>query len=112
MAPRNLSAYVDLAKRLERQGDAAEAERARTSLVEQLGKRYLRGESLTHGIFFVGWSGKWRPGTRKGVRDLYALRSFLLTQRNNYVQKGAEGDGLRIEPFVMDLSYPITTPIV
>jgi hypothetical protein len=36
MAPRNLAAYVDLAKRLERQGDAAEPERARTSLVEPM----------------------------------------------------------------------------
>lgn len=86
----------------------------RTALTTQLGERYLRGEQLTHGIYVVGWSGKWRRGDRsRNNTDVQRLLEFLAAQRNAYCQAGAPGSGLQIEPIILDLQWhrhPAPTP--
>jgi hypothetical protein len=76
----------------------------RTGLVSQLGQRYLLGEGLTHGVFFVGWSGQWWPGDGSGANtDDQGLERFLTTQRDNFCCAGQPGARLRIEPFILDV---------
>jgi hypothetical protein len=78
----------------------------RNGLVDQLGERYLRGESLTHGIFLVGWSGEWNPGDGTGVRaEIRTLDSYLSNQRNTYCRPGQPGHGRRIEFFILNLVW-------
>ena len=51
-----------------------------TSLVEQLGEEYLVGQSLTHGIYLVGWNGHghWRnDASGPKPRRPYTLVGFL-----------------------------------
>jgi hypothetical protein len=77
-----------------------------TGLVEQLGNRYLLGEGLEHGIFLVGWSGKWRPGRgHAGANTKTALSKFLVRERDEYCQDGCRGQRLHIAPFVLDLEW-------
>jgi hypothetical protein len=78
----------------------------RVGLVDQLGNRYLLGETLTHGIFLVGWSGEWWPrdGTGRST-DLHSLINYLSTQRDDYCKAGQPGVALRIEPFVLDARW-------
>jgi hypothetical protein len=77
----------------------------RTGLVSQLGERYLLGEELTHGVFLVGWSGEWRPGDGTGANtDLQGLEQYLTNQRDDFCRPGQRGEGVRIEPVVLDLS--------
>ena len=76
----------------------------RTGLVEQLGRRYLLGEKLTHGIFLVGWTGSWSSG--EGVaanHDPSRLLEYLVRQQDEFCKSGQLGAGLRIEPFVLDV---------
>jgi hypothetical protein len=80
----------------------------RTGLVEQLGRRYLLDEKLTHGIFVVGWTGKWSSGAGKKMNnDRSRLMEHLVRQRDEFC-KAAIGAGLRIEPFVVDLRWSRT----
>lgn len=81
-------------------------EEVRTGLTDQLGNQYLLGEGLTHGVFFVGWSGKWFPrdGTGESA-DCNQLIACLNAQRDTYCEAGQPGANLRIEPFVMDVRW-------
>lgn len=62
-----------------------------TSLVEQLGKEYLLENSLTHGIYLVGWCGR-------GASSLDALRELL-------DQQAREQTEVSIVPVVLDLAW-------
>ena len=76
----------------------------RTGLVEQLGRRYLLGENLTHGIFLVGWTGSWSSGEGAAANhDRSRLQENLVRQRDEFCKVGQPGAGLRIEPFVLDV---------
>jgi len=78
----------------------------RTSLVDQLGRKYLLEENQTHGVFLVGWSEYWEPGGGRGkVTDIDDLRRALAAQRDEFCAAGAEGHGLEIEPVVLDLGW-------
>jgi hypothetical protein len=78
----------------------------RTGLVSQLGERYLLGERLTHGVFLVGWSGKWSPGDgSRGNTDVRELQRFLTNQRDDFCRTGERGAGLQIEPFILDVQW-------
>ena len=78
----------------------------KTALVDQLGQKYLIGEQLTHGIYVVGWSGWWGPGQRRSKgRDPNELLQFLQTQRDCFCREGRPGEGVHIEPFVLDLVW-------
>jgi hypothetical protein len=78
----------------------------RSALVDQLGRNYLLGEGLTHGVFLVGWSGWWSrgQGQARGC-DLNELARFLSDQRDSYCRAGQPGEAVRIEPVVLDLSW-------
>lgn len=80
----------------------------RTSLADQLGKKYLLKEKLTHGIFLVGWADWWQPGSgKKKNRNRGDLEEYLCGQRDAFCQGGPSGarSALRIEPVVLDLSW-------
>ena len=78
----------------------------RTSLVDQLGRKYLLEEGHTHGVFLVGWSEYWEPGGGRGkVADIGDLRRAITAQRDAFCAAGAEGHGLGIEPIVLDLGW-------
>ena len=62
-----------------------------TSLVEQLGKGYLLENSLTHGIYLVGWCGR-------GASSLEALRELLDRQAREQTE-------VSIVPVVLDLTW-------
>lgn len=62
-----------------------------TSLVEQLGKGYLLENSLTHGIYLVGWCGR-------GASSPEALRELL-------DQQAREQTEVSIVPVVLDLTW-------
>ena len=82
----------------------------KSGLVEQLGERYLSVRGPRHGVFLVGWSGEWFPGgNRRRERDIEELRRCLIEQRNAFTAAGQKGEGLRIEPVVIDLRWRITT---
>jgi hypothetical protein len=77
-----------------------------TALLEQLGKKYLLGESLRHGVFLVGWSGLWNPGQRRCKnRDRATLLKYLSDQRDSFCCTGQPGERLRIEPVVLNLAW-------
>jgi hypothetical protein len=78
----------------------------KSALDDQLGRRYLLGEGLTHGVFLVGWSGWWQPGQgQPRGRSPNELARYLREQRDSFCCVGAPGEGLRIEPVVLDLSW-------
>jgi hypothetical protein len=77
------------------------------SLVTQLGRRYLVRDGKTHGIYLVGWAGKWEAKTG-GDASPVGLRTFLTDQARKFTQAGSEGEGCRIVPLVLDLSFPTT----
>ena len=83
-----------------------------SSLVDQLGEKYLIHEGHTHGVFLVGWSGWWRPGgrQRKGT-DITKLREFLCSQRDAFCSPGQRGEQVRIEPVAIDLGWRPAAPI-
>lgn len=77
----------------------------KSSLVDQLGDRYLRGEGLRRGVFLVGWCGEWTPGDGTGVsNDVQQLRAHLEDQAKAYHLKHPE---IVIEPFVMDARWSV-----
>lgn len=75
-------------------------------LVEQLGRKYLLGEQLTHGIYLVGWCGKWRlsGSGRRRRNDREELEEHLIKQRDRYLTK-RPGVLLVIEPMVLGLEW-------
>jgi hypothetical protein len=77
-----------------------------TNLVKQLAQKYLLGEQLSHGIYLVGWCGKWKqPGRAKLNRtDRKALEAYLIAQRDQYRAAG-RGKDLRIETVVLGLEW-------
>ena len=77
----------------------------KASLITQLGRRYLLRESLTHGIYLVGWNGTW-AAKRGAEPSLHHLSQFLKTQAGEFTGESGEGKGCRIEPIVLDLSFP------
>lgn len=78
----------------------------RSGLVEQLGTRYLLGEGLQHGVYIVGWNGRWKSGGRSSAnRDVQRLRDELARQRDEFCHPGAEGHGLMLAPYVLDLRW-------
>ena len=75
------------------------------SLVTQLGQRYLVREGKTHGVYLVGWAGKWDAKSGSDATPT-GLRTFLANQAEEFTQAGSAGDGCRIVPVVLDLSFP------
>jgi hypothetical protein len=75
-----------------------------SSLTDQLGRKYLQGEGLAHGIFLVGWCGEWRHKRRKQV-DCREMEAYLATQRDEYCRPGANGHGLTIELALLNLEW-------
>lgn len=75
-----------------------------TSLVDQLGRKYLLGERLTHGIYLVGWSGHWRRRGSRRRTGQSGLAEFLATQGRQFCAS-EEGAGLRIESVVLPLEW-------
>jgi hypothetical protein len=73
-------------------------------LEEQLGRKYLRDEGLTHGIYLVGWYGHW---TRRGKKrkDPDELRRYLTDQADRYCRPAAPGEGLTVRPVVLGLEW-------
>lgn len=74
-----------------------------TSLVEQLGKEYLLGNGLTHGIYLVGWCGRgvWK-GEPKPASGPESWQARLEEQARLFRQ---EQQGLSIVPFILDLTW-------
>ncbi len=76
-----------------------------TSLTEQLGKKYLLSEGLTHGVFLVGWTGKlgtWKKtaGPRPQEKTAASLAKVLQRQADEF---GREHSTIDIRPTVWDV---------
>lgn len=82
-------------------------------LVEQLGQKYLLDEGNSHGVYVVGWSGRWKPGKRqKAATELMALKSYLSAQAADFCSPNGRGCGTRVVPVVLDLGWqPSTRPL-
>jgi hypothetical protein len=78
-------------------------EETETSLTEQLGRKYLLGHDLTHGIYLVGWTGSWKSLGQKNT-SLDALREHLARQAAAFTADG-EGKSLKIASVVLDLRW-------
>jgi hypothetical protein len=79
-----------------------------TSLTEQLGRKYLLGTGVNHGIYLVGWVGHWsRRGQAKSV-DRAGLVAHLSNQRDEFCAV-EPGKGLVIRPVVLDVCWRETT---
>ncbi len=81
-----------------------------TSLIEQLGRKYLLGHEFSHGIYLVGWIGSWKRQGRKET-SLEALRVHLARQAEAFTSDGS-GESLRIIPIVLDLRWRDDLPEV
>jgi len=79
-----------------------------SSLCDQLGKKYLLGQGLTHGIYLVGWyrNRTW-TGNPMGMRPArpYSVQSWTDALKSQTRRLSADSPGIRIEPFVMDLTW-------
>ena len=75
-----------------------------TSLVDQLGHKYLLGERLTRGIYLVGWCGHWHRSGAGRQTDRSVLEEFLVNQSNQFCAS-EESTGLRIESVVLPLEW-------
>ena len=78
------------------------------SLTEQLGTCYLLGDSLTRGIYFVGWcgGGSWRTGaTGSEPERKDSLDSWLDALRSQAAEFGEQYPDVHIEPIVLDLRW-------
>lgn len=78
-----------------------------TSLRYQLGEKYLRGESLTHGIYLVGWTGAfgvWRRAEypRPKTGDLESFKKALNRQAG---QLNEDHPDLTVKPFVLNCPW-------
>ena len=77
-----------------------------TALEKQLGDKYLLDESLTHGVYFVGWNGKLGPfpaSLKKPVATAQGLKEFLIGRAQTYCSR----QSLDIRVVVFDLHYPL-----
>jgi hypothetical protein len=72
-----------------------------TSLVEQLGKGYLKENGLTHGIYFVGWCGHSTPEF-----SLDSWRARLEEQARLFQ---TDQPDLKISPFLLDLTWELSS---
>ena len=81
--------------------DNAETE---TGLVEQLGRKYLLGHGVTHGVYMVGWNGTCRLNKKKNC-EMEALRLHLSGQAKAFTETDEGGSMLKIEPIVLDLRH-------
>jgi hypothetical protein len=75
------------------------------SLTEQLGRKYLLSHRLTHGLYLVGWCGRWRRKGQAHLTDRKGLESYLTDQRDAYCRADAPGHGLSIVPVVLGLEW-------
>jgi hypothetical protein len=79
-----------------------------SSLGDQLGKKYLLGQGLTHGIYLVGWyrNRTW-AGNPMGIRPArpYSVQSWTDALKSQTRRFGTDSPGIKIEPFVMDLTW-------
>ncbi len=78
-------------------------EETRSSLVEQLARKYLRDHGNSHGIYLVGWTGEWR--SPEGVsRNLDELVRHLDEQ---VVALNGDSDlpAVAIRPIVLDMRW-------
>jgi hypothetical protein len=81
-----------------------------TNLVTQLGEDYLLRNNLTHGLYLVGWSGtptSWKD-TLSPAPDPRSRRDAWQTSLDDQARRFCEAhveQGLRIVPFVMDLTW-------
>jgi hypothetical protein len=80
-------------------------EETETSLTDQLGRKYLLGERLTHGVFLVGWCGWWRRKGHGTLTDRKGLDRYLAAQRDDFCGANGPGQGLSIAPFVLGLEW-------
>ena len=81
-----------------------------TSLTEQLGKNYLQGDDLTHGIYFVGWyrPGSWcigALGTEPEHKD--SLDCWLGVLRLQAIEFSKQHPDVHIEPIMLDLRWAL-----
>ncbi len=76
-----------------------------TSLTEQLGRKYLLGERLTHGLYLVGWCGRWRRKGHGTLTDRAGLENYLAAQRDGFCGANGSGQGLSIMPVVLGLEW-------
>lgn len=82
-----------------------------TSLLDQLGEKYLKNENLSHGIYLVGWLGKggWKGGSL-GTRPspLTSLDAWAATLNDQAAEfKCREPDKL-IRVCILDLAWQPT----
>jgi hypothetical protein len=77
---------------------------AQSSLTEQLARKYLLAEGLTHGVYLVGWCGKWTRTGRGTLTDQAALEDYLKGQGDDFCSAGP-GAGLCIQPIMIDLRW-------
>ncbi len=76
-----------------------------TSLTEQLGRKYLLGERRTHGIYLVGWCGRWRRRGHGTLTDRAVLESYLAAQCDDFCVATHAGQGLSIVPVVLGIEW-------
>jgi hypothetical protein len=74
------------------------------SLVDQLGRKYLIGERLTHGVYLVGWCGEWHQHGRGWLTDRTELEAYL-TKQNEDFRASEAGRSLVIRPVVLGLGW-------
>jgi hypothetical protein len=75
----------------------------KSSLENQLVRKYLLGHGLHYGIYVVGWCGTWRDGGKKRT-DIQALKAYL-ADRVRSVTASADGKYLNVAPVVLDLRW-------
>jgi hypothetical protein len=76
-----------------------------TNLTEQLGRKYLLGERLTHGVYLVGWYGRWKRKGHGTLTDRAELESYLTNQCDDFCGVKGPGHGLSIIPVVLGLEW-------
>ena len=75
----------------------------KSSLVNQLVRKYLLGHQLAHGIYLVGWCGNCKERGKKG-KDIEQFRAYLAGQVKSIIASD-EGKHLKVEPVVLDLRW-------
>ncbi len=70
----------------------------------QLGRKYLLGEGLTHGVYLVAWCGHWHRKGSGRQNDRISLESHLDSQVGRYCGQGP-GKGLTIRPLVLGAEW-------
>jgi len=75
-----------------------------TSLTEQLGRKYLIGTGVRHGVYLVGWVGHWSYPSKGRSTDRDELVAHLNRQRDTFCAADP-GKGLLIRPIVLDVRW-------